>query len=114
MTNIASNLPLASSLSSRPSCERHVRHVVSLSSVDTSVTVASECGLFPHASSPVSAVMDRVHGQRKVRTAPPGYADCAAAIVSRLRANGPGPVKPATTVGMCGGEVGGMGGSLHG
>jgi iron complex transport system substrate-binding protein len=28
MTNSASSLPLASSLSSRPSCERHVRHVV--------------------------------------------------------------------------------------
>jgi len=54
MTNSASSLPLASSLSSRPSCERHVRHVVSLSSAETSVTVASGCGLFPQASSPVS------------------------------------------------------------
>jgi hypothetical protein len=54
MTNSAWSLPLASSVSSRPSCERHDRHVVSLSSVDTSVMVASACGLFPHASSLVS------------------------------------------------------------
>jgi hypothetical protein len=54
MTNSASSLPLASSLSSRPSCERHVRHVVSVSSAETSVTVASGGGLFPHASWPVS------------------------------------------------------------
>ena len=39
MTNSAWSLPLASSLSSGPSCERHVRHVASLSSADTSVTV---------------------------------------------------------------------------
>jgi hypothetical protein len=54
MTNSAWSLPSASSLSSRRSCARHVRHVVSLGSADTSVTVASGCGLFPHASSPVS------------------------------------------------------------
>ena len=54
MTNSASSLPLASSLSSRPSCDQHVLHVMSVSSVDTSVTVASGCGLFPHASSPAS------------------------------------------------------------
>jgi hypothetical protein len=53
MTNSASSLTLASSLSSRPSFERHVRHIVSVSSAETSVTVASRCGLFPHASSPV-------------------------------------------------------------
>ncbi len=39
MTNRASSLPLASSPSSRPSCERHVRQVASVSSVDTSTTV---------------------------------------------------------------------------
>lgn len=54
MTKSAWSLLLASSLSSRPSCERHERHVVSLSSADTSVMVASLCGLFPQASSPVS------------------------------------------------------------
>jgi predicted acyl esterase len=41
MTNSASSLPFVSSLSSRPSCKRHVRHVVFLSSAETSVTVAS-------------------------------------------------------------------------
>jgi hypothetical protein len=54
MMNSASSLPLDSSASSRPSCDRHERHVASLSSAGTSVMTASLCGLFPHASSPVS------------------------------------------------------------
>jgi hypothetical protein len=56
MTNSAWTLLLASSLSSRPSCERHVRHVVSLSSADTSVTVAFRCGLVPPAPAIIDAL----------------------------------------------------------
>jgi hypothetical protein len=48
-------------------------------------------------------------GQQGVLALPPGCADSAAALAIGPRANGPGPVKPATTVGMYGGEVGGHG-----
>jgi hypothetical protein len=44
--------------------------------------------------------MDRVHG-REVCAAPPGYANCAAAMAIELRADDPDPAVPATILEMC-------------